>query len=54
MMVHNGSMGGVTPDLMTFPKAWVCFDCGLSTFTLTKNELLNLERATPVRSVPAP
>jgi hypothetical protein len=42
MMIHNGSLGA-TPDLFTFPTAWVCFECGCSTFTLTQNELLELE-----------
>jgi hypothetical protein len=25
--------------------AWVCFDCGFSTFTLAQNELLELKEA---------
>jgi hypothetical protein len=44
MMIHNGSLG-TTPDLFTFPKAWVCCDCGYSTFTLAQNELLKLKDA---------
>jgi hypothetical protein len=44
MMIHNGSEGTI-PDLVTFPKAWVCFDCGFSTFTLAQNELIELEEA---------
>ena len=44
LMIHNGSLG-VTPDLFTFPTAWVCFDCGFSTFTLAQNELLELKGA---------
>jgi hypothetical protein len=44
MMIHNASLGA-TPDLFTFPTAWVCFDCGFSTFTLVQNELLELKQA---------
>jgi hypothetical protein len=44
MMIHNGSLGA-TPDLFTFPRAWVCFECGCSTFTLAQNELLKLREA---------
>jgi hypothetical protein len=44
MMIHNGSLGA-TPDLFTFPRAWVCFECGCSTFTLAQNELLELREA---------
>lgn len=40
MMIHHGSLA--TPDLLTFPRVWVCCDCGYSTFTLTQNELLKL------------
>jgi hypothetical protein len=44
MMIHHGSLGA-TPDLLTFPTAWVCCDCGFSTFTLAQNELLELREA---------
>jgi hypothetical protein len=44
LMIHNGSLGA-TPDLFTFPKAWVCFECGFSTFVLAQDELLELEKA---------
>jgi hypothetical protein len=44
MMIHNGSNGAI-PDLLTFPRAWVCFECGYSTFTLAQNELLGLREA---------
>jgi hypothetical protein len=44
MMIHNGSLGA-KPDMLTFPTAWVCFDCGYSTFTLAQNELLELRGA---------
>jgi hypothetical protein len=42
IMIHNGSLNGAIPDLFTFPRAWVCFECGCSTFTLAQNELLSL------------
>jgi hypothetical protein len=41
MMIHNGSLGA-TPDLLTFPTASVCCDCGFATFSLEQNELLKL------------
>jgi hypothetical protein len=44
MLIHNGTLGA-TPDLFTFPTAWVCCDCGHSTFTLTQDELINLKEA---------
>jgi hypothetical protein len=44
MMIHNGNLGA-TPDLLTFPMAWVCFECGFSTFTLAQDELLGLKEA---------
>jgi hypothetical protein len=44
MMIHHGSLGA-TPDVFIFPTAWVCFDCGFSTFTLAQNELLELKEA---------
>jgi hypothetical protein len=44
MMIHHGSLGA-TPDLLTFPTAWVCFDCGYSTFTLAQNALLELKQS---------
>jgi hypothetical protein len=43
-MIHNGTLGA-TPDLFTFPTAWVCFDCGFSTFTFAQSELLELKEA---------
>lgn len=49
MMIHNGSLGA-TPDLFTFPKTWICFDCGCSTFTLPHNELQKLSEACTVAS----
>jgi hypothetical protein len=45
MMIHNGRLDGAIPDLLTFPRAWVCFDCGYSTFTLAQKELLELKEA---------
>jgi hypothetical protein len=42
MLIHNDSLGA-TPDLLTFPTAWVCLECGYSTFTLARNELLELD-----------
>jgi hypothetical protein len=42
MMIHNGRVDGALPDLLTFPRAWVCLECGWSTFTLAQNELLKL------------
>lgn len=46
MMIHKGHLGGgAIPDLFTFPRAWVCFECGCSTFTLAQNELLSLREA---------
>jgi hypothetical protein len=42
MMIHYGRLDGAIPDLFTFPSAWVCLDCGWSTFTLAQNELLKL------------
>ena len=44
LMIHNGTLGA-TPDLFTFPTAWVCFDCGFSRFTFAQNELLELKEA---------
>jgi hypothetical protein len=44
MMIHNDSLGA-TPDLLTFPRASVCLECGCSTFSLTQNELLELRAA---------
>jgi hypothetical protein len=44
MMIHHGSLDA-TPDVFIFPTAWVCFDCGFSTFTLAQNELLELKEA---------
>jgi hypothetical protein len=45
MMIHNGGLYDGTPDLFTFPTAWVCLDCGLSTFTLMQSELPDLREA---------
>jgi hypothetical protein len=45
MMIHNGRLDGAILDLFTLPRAWVCFDCGCSTFTLAQNELLELRGA---------
>jgi hypothetical protein len=45
MMIHKGHLGGAIPDLLTFPRAWVCLECGCSTFTLAQNELLDLKAA---------
>lgn len=42
MMIHNRRADGAIPDLFTFPRAWVVFECGCSTFTLAQNELLEL------------
>jgi hypothetical protein len=44
MMIHNGRLDAV-PALFTFPRVWVCFECGCSTFTLAQNELLELREA---------
>jgi hypothetical protein len=44
MMIHNGNVGAM-PALFTFPTAWVCLNCGFSTFTLAQNELLELKEA---------
>jgi hypothetical protein len=44
LMIHNGTLGA-TPDLFTISTAWVCLDCGFSTFTLAQNELLQLKEA---------
>jgi hypothetical protein len=44
MMIHNDTLGA-TPDLLTFPAAWVCFKCGYSTFTLAQSELLELKQS---------
>jgi hypothetical protein len=35
-------------DLLTFPTASVCFDCGFSIFNLASKELLELEGTIPV------
>jgi hypothetical protein len=45
MMIHHGRLEGALPDLLTFPRAWMCFECGCSTFTLPQNELLELREA---------
>src|SRR5580704_18867585 len=45
IMIHNGHLDGTMPVLFAFPKAWVCFGCGCSTFTPAKNELLELREA---------
>jgi hypothetical protein len=45
MMIHKGALNGAMPALFTFPRAWVCLDCGYSTFTLMQSELLNLREA---------
>jgi hypothetical protein len=45
MMIHNGHLDGAIPDLFTFPKAWVCFECGFSTFILAQKELLERKEA---------
>jgi hypothetical protein len=42
IMIHNGRGDGAIPNLFTFPRAWVCFECGCLTFTLAQNELLEL------------
>jgi hypothetical protein len=42
MMIHYGRLDSALPDLFTFPTAWVCLECGWSTFTLAQNELLKL------------
>jgi hypothetical protein len=42
MMIHYGLLDGAILDLFTYPSAWVCLDCGWSTFTLAQNELLKL------------
>jgi hypothetical protein len=52
MMIHNGRLDGAIPDLLTFPRAWVCFDCGYSTFTLAQNELLALRPTVARDSTP--
>jgi hypothetical protein len=43
IMIHNGRVDDAIPSLFTFPRAWVCFECGCSTFTLAQNELLDLK-----------
>ena len=54
MMIHHGRLDGAIPDLFTFPRAWVCFECGWSTFTLAQNELLKLREASMNNVLPAP
>ena len=45
MMIHNGGVDDSLPSLFTFPRAWVCFECGFSTFILARSELLELKEA---------
>jgi hypothetical protein len=45
MMIHNGHLDSAVPGLFTFPRAWVCFECGCSMFTLAQNELFELKEA---------
>jgi hypothetical protein len=45
LMIHNRGLKGFIPPVFTFPRAWVCFECGCSTFTLAQNELLELKKA---------
>jgi hypothetical protein len=40
MMIHHGVRNSDKPDILTFSKAWVFLDCGFSTFTVSKKELL--------------
>jgi hypothetical protein len=42
IMIRDGRVDGAIPNLFTFPRAWVCFECGCSTFTLAQDELLEL------------
>ncbi len=46
IMIHVGSFSTGIPPQFTFPKAWVCLDCGCSMFTLPQSELLALREAT--------
>jgi hypothetical protein len=43
MMIHSGSLGA-TPDLFSFLTAWVCCDCGYSTFNFRKMSCSNLTK----------
>jgi hypothetical protein len=51
IMIHNGHLDGTVPVLFTFPRVWVCFECGCSTFTVAQNELLELREACMNRPV---
>jgi hypothetical protein len=43
MMIHNGRLDGAIPDLFTFPRAWVWFECGCSKLALKSNQFLDYE-----------
>ena len=45
LMIHSGSEIGNVPPTFTFPRTWVCFECGCSTFILAHNQLLELSEA---------
>jgi hypothetical protein len=48
MMIHFSGLRNVDyPGILAFPKVVVCLDCGLSQFTVSKDELALLASPTP-------
>jgi hypothetical protein len=45
MMIHHANFRSGRADVFIFPIAWVCLDCGFSTFIVPPNELLVLREA---------
>jgi hypothetical protein len=47
MIHHTGAKFLAHPDVLVFPKLLVCFDCGVSQFTLSEGELGQLGKGPP-------
>jgi hypothetical protein len=44
-MIHHANFRSGKADVFIFPTAWICLDCGLSTFIIPPIELQALREA---------